>query len=187
MRADPLGSSLAFFLIYVAVAALSVPAGPLVCTVAGGALFGVVWGSVLVSFASTIGATLGCLLARFLMREFVERQFPQAVARVNEGLRRDGAYYLFALRLVPLFPFFIINLAMGVTRLPLHTYYWVSQLGMLPSTVIFVNAGTQLGEIEQAGDILAPDVVGSPLLLGLFPLLAKRLASALLTWHRKRA
>jgi uncharacterized membrane protein YdjX (TVP38/TMEM64 family) len=176
VRANFLGSSLAFFFVYVAL-----------LTLGGGALFGVVWGSALVSFASSLGATLACLMARFLLREVVERRFPYAVDKVNEGIRADGAWYLFALRLVPLFPFFIINLVMGLTRLPLPTFYWVSQLGMLPGTVVFVNAGTQLARIEDAGDILSPQVVGSLALLGLFPLVGKRLANALLAWHRRHA
>ena len=176
---------LAFFLVYAAMAALSVPAAALVLTLAAGALFGVLWGSVLVSFASTIGATLACLLSRFLLREFVENRFPYAVDKVNEGIRSDGGYYLFGLRLVPLFPFFIINLVMGLTRLPLRTFYWVSQLGMLPATVVIVNAGTQLATIQSPGEVLSPGVAGSLALLGIFPLLAKKTADAVLAWHRK--
>jgi uncharacterized membrane protein YdjX (TVP38/TMEM64 family) len=186
VRANFLGSSLAFFLIYATLASLSIPGAALVCTLAGGALFGTIWGSVLVSFASTVGATIACLMARFLLREAVERRFPTAVDKVNEGIRADGAWYLFALRLVPLFPFFIINLVMGLTRLPLPTFYWVSQLGMLPGTVVFVNAGTQLARIEDPGDLLSPQVAGSLALLGLFPLVAKRLSNALLAWHHRQ-
>jgi uncharacterized membrane protein YdjX (TVP38/TMEM64 family) len=185
VRANFLGASLAFFLLYVVLTALSVPAAALVFTLAGGALFGVVWGSVLVSFASAIGAALSCLMSRFLLREFIEKWFPYAVEKVNEGIRRDGAYYLFGLRLVPLFPYFVVNLAMGLTRMPLGRYYWVSQLGMLPGTVVFVNAGTQLAKIQSVGDVLSPAVAGSLTLLGVFPLLAKRTAMAVLAWHRR--
>ncbi len=186
VSANFLTSSLVFFLLYTSLAALSLPGTALLCTLAGGALFGVAWGSVLVSFASSIGATLACLLSRFLLREFVERRFSYAVDKVNEGIGADGAYYLFGLRLVPIFPFFIINMVMGLTRLPLLTFYWVSQLGMLPGTVIFVNAGTQLAQIESARDILAPGVAGSLALLGVFPLVAKKSANAVLAWHRRR-
>jgi uncharacterized membrane protein YdjX (TVP38/TMEM64 family) len=178
-------SSLVFFLLYTVLAGLSVPGTALVFTLAAGALFGRAWGSVLVSFASSIGATLACALSRFLLQELIERHFPYAVDKVNEGIREDGAYYLFGLRLVPIFPFFIINAVMGVTRLPLRTFYWVSQVGMLPGTVVFVNAGTELAGIRSAGDILAPDVALSLALLGVFPLVAKRIAPAVLAWHRR--
>ncbi len=185
VAADLAIASLSFFVLYVALAALSVPGAALLFTLGGGALFGVAWGSVLVSFAGSIGSTLACLSSRFLLREFVERRFPYAVERVNRGIREDGAYYLFGLRLVPVFPYFIINLVMGVTRLPLRTFHWVSQLGMLPGTLIFVNAGTQLARIENPRDVLAPDVAASLALLGIFPLVAKKLARAIMAWHRK--
>jgi uncharacterized membrane protein YdjX (TVP38/TMEM64 family) len=178
-------SSLAFVACYIAVAAVSLPGGAVVLTLGAGAVFGIAWGSVLTSIGSTIGATLGCLLSRLLLQEFVERKFPYAVERVNRGLAEDGAYYLFALRLVPVFPFFLINLVMGLTRLPLRTFFWVSQLGMLPATVVYVNAGTQLAKLQSTGDVLSPAVAGSLALLGIFPLLARRLADAVLAWHRK--
>lgn len=178
-------ASLVFFLLYAAVASMSIPGGALAFTLAAGALFGLAWGSVIVSFASTIGGTIACLLSRFLLREFVERHFPYAVERINEGIRRDGAYYLFGLRLVPLFPYFVINLAMGLTQMPLLKFYWVSQLGMLPATVIFVNAGTQLARISDPGDILSPSVVGALVLLGLLPLVTKKLSVAVMNWHRR--
>ena len=176
-----------FFLLYALLASLSVPGAALVMTLAGGALFGVFWGSVLVSFASSLGAVLACLLSRFLLREFVERKFPFAVERVNAGIRSDGAYYLFGLRLVPVFPFFVINLVMGLTRLPLQTFYWVSQASMLPGTLIYVNAGTQLAAIRSARDIVSPGLALSLALLGLFPWLAKRITNAIMAWHRSRA
>ena len=176
-----------FMLAYAALAALNVPGAAFTFTLGAGALFGVVWGSVFASFASTIGATLGCALSRFLLQGYVERQFPAALLKVNEGLRQDGPLYLFGLRLVALFPFFVINLVMGLTRIPLRTFYWVSQLGMLPGTVIFVNAGTQLAQIESTADILTPGVVISLALLGIFPLVAKKGSNALLAWYRSRA
>ena len=178
-------SSVVFFVGYAVLASLSVPGAALVFTLAGGALFGLLWGTVLVSFASTIGATFACMLSRFLLQALIEKRFPYAVDKVNEGIRADGAYYLFALRLVPIFPFFIINLVLGLTRLPLRTFYWVSQLGMLPGTVIFVNAGTELAGIRSARDILAPDVALSLALLGVFPFIAKRVSAVVLAWHRR--
>jgi len=167
-----------YFAAYVAVAALNIPlaAG---ATLVAGALFGVVIGTVVVSFASTLGATLAFLVSRFLFRDAIERRFARAVERINAGVSKDGAFYLLTLRLVPLFPFFIINMVMGLTRLRTTTYAWVSQLGMLPVTLIYVNAGTQLGQIGSVGDILSPALLGSLLLLGIFPLLAKRIMTML--------
>ncbi len=178
---------LGFFALYVALTSLSVPGAALTMTLAAGALFGVLWGSLLVSFASAIGGTIACLISRFLLREFAERRFPFAVERVNRGLREDGAYYLFGLRLVPVFPYFVVNLVMGLTRMPLRTFYWVSQLGMLPAVVVFVNAGTQLAKIQEPRGILAPGVVVSLTLLGIFPVVARKAATAVLAWHRGRA
>ena len=162
-----------FFVLYVAVTALSIP-GAAVMTLAAGAVFGLLVGTVLVSFASSIGATLAFLLSRFLLRDWVEQKFGATAEKLNQGVQNEGAYYLFTLRLVPLFPFFAINLAMGLTRLKTLTFYWVSQLGMLAGTIVYVNAGTQLGQIKGTGDILSPALIGSFVLLGLFPLLAKK-------------
>jgi uncharacterized membrane protein YdjX (TVP38/TMEM64 family) len=187
VRGNPIGASLGFVAAYTVLASLNVPGAALTFTLGAGALFGTLWGSVLASIGSSIGATVGCALSRFLLQEFVERQFPAAVQRVNEGLRTDGAYYLFGLRLVPVFPFFVINLVMGLTRMPLRTFYWVSQAGMLPGTVVFVNAGTQLARIESPGDILTPGIALSLAALGVFPLVARRATNALLAWHRARA
>jgi uncharacterized membrane protein YdjX (TVP38/TMEM64 family) len=167
-----------FSLLYIALAALNVPGAAAVLTLAGGALFGLVWGTVLVSFASSIGATFGFLLSRFLLRDWIERRFPAEVARVNEGIQRDGALYLFSVRVVAVFPFFIINMLMGLTRLRTSTFYWVSQVSMLPGTAIYVNAGTQINRIDSAGDIMSPAVAGSFLLLGIFPLLTKWVMNA---------
>ena len=162
-----------YFLVYVTVAALNIP-GALVMTLVAGALFGLLLGTIVVSFASTIGATLAFLLSRYLLRDYVERRFSRAAERINAGIRKEGAYYLFTLRLVPIFPFFVINMAMALTRLKTVTFAWVSQVGMLAGTVIYVNAGTQISKIESTADILSPELLGSFILLGLFPLLAKK-------------
>ena len=175
-----------YFLVYVFVTAINVP-GAAVMTLLGGALFGVIAGTVVVSFASTIGATLAFLFSRFLFRDAVERRFASMLERINTGFAKEGAYYLFTLRLVPVFPFFAINMAMGLTRLRATTFAWVSQLGMLPGTIVYVNAGTQLGRIENPGDILSPGLLGSFALLGIFPLLAKKAtASFTLRRHMKK-
>lgn len=164
----------AYGLIYIAVTALSLP-GAAIMTLAGGALFGLLWGTVLVSFASTIGATLAFLAARFLFRDTIQARFGEHLKAIDEGIDRDGAYYLFTLRLVPLFPFFVINLLMGLTTLKTRTFCWVSQLGMLAGTLVYVNAGTQLGKLESLSGILSPALIGSFVLLGVFPLIAKKI------------
>ena len=161
-----------FFVLYVVMAALSLP-GAAVMTIAAGAFFGVWQGLVLVSFASSIGATLAFLVSRFLLRDQVQQRFGDRLKAIDRGIHKDGAFYLFTLRLVPVFPFFIINLLMGLTALPAHTFYWVSQLGMLPGTLVYVNAGTQLAAIESLSGILSPALLASFALLGLFPLLAR--------------
>ncbi|HFD12914.1 MAG TPA: pyridine nucleotide-disulfide oxidoreductase [Crenotrichaceae bacterium] len=176
----PILAMIVFALIYIAVTGLSLP-GAVILTLAGGAVFGLVWGVVLVSFASTIGATLSFLAARFLFRDSVQSRFGKRLQTLNEGINRDGAFYLFTLRLVPLFPFFMINLAMGLTSLRTWTFYWVSQIGMLAGTIVYVNAGTQLGKIESAADVLSPSLLGSFVLLGLFPLLAKKIVDLIKT------
>ena len=168
----PLIAGAVFFLTYVAVTALSIP-GAAVMTLIGGALFGLSWGVVLVSFASALGATLAFLASRFLLRDSVQSRFGDKLAAINAGIRRDGAFYLFALRLVPAFPFFAVNLAMGVTAIPVWTYYWVSQLGMLAGTIAYVYAGTQLTELRLTWQLAAAFT-----LLGVFPLLAKRVVEA---------
>jgi len=144
-------------------------------TLAGGAIFGLAWGTIIVSFASTIGATLAFLAARFLLRDWVKSRFSQRIKTIDEGVSRDGAYYLFTLRLVPVFPFFMINLAMGLTAITTRTFYWVSQVGMLAGTLVYVNAGTQLAKIDGLSGILSPALLGSFALLGISPLLAKKL------------
>jgi pyruvate/2-oxoglutarate dehydrogenase complex dihydrolipoamide dehydrogenase (E3) component/uncharacterized membrane protein YdjX (TVP38/TMEM64 family) len=167
-----------FFLIYVLVTALSLP-GAAVMTLGVAAVFGLWWGLLLVSFASSMGATLAFLIARFLLREPVQQRYGERLKAINAGIEKDGAWYLFSLRLVPIFPFFVINLVMGLTPIRTLTFYWVSQLGMLPGTLVYVNAGTQLGSLESASGILSPGLLGSFILLGLFPLLAKRLLALL--------
>ncbi len=157
---------------YLAVTGLSLP-GATVLTLAGGALFGLWWGTLIVSFTSTLGATFAFLLARFLFKDSVEQHFGQHLNNFNAGIAKDGAFYLFSLRLVPLFPFFMINLLMGLTSIRVRTFYWVSQLGMLAGTFVYINAGTQLSKIESHRDILSPELLASFVALGLFPLLAK--------------
>jgi pyruvate/2-oxoglutarate dehydrogenase complex dihydrolipoamide dehydrogenase (E3) component/uncharacterized membrane protein YdjX (TVP38/TMEM64 family) len=161
-----------YFAAYVVMAALSLP-GATVLTIAGGAIFGLLTGTVVVSFASSIGATLAFLAARFLFRDSVQRRFRERLERLNEGVARDGGFYLLSLRLVPVFPFFVINLAAALTPLRTWTFYWVSQLGMLPATVVYVNAGTQLAQVSSAGDILSPSLLGAFVLLALLPLFAR--------------
>jgi dihydrolipoamide dehydrogenase len=165
---------------YVLIAALSLP-GAAVMTLAGGAMFGLGIGFVAISFASTIGATLAFLVARFLLRDYVQQKFGDNLTSINEGVRKDGAFYLFTLRLVPVFPFFAINLAMGLTPIRTWTYYWVSQVGMIAGTLVYVNAGTQLGRIESLKGILSPGLIISFALLGIFPLIAKKIVDIVKT------
>ena len=172
VQAQPLTAAATFFGLYVAAAALSIP-GAVVLTLAAGALFGLGWGLLLVSFASSLGALLAFLAARYLLRDTVQARFGKALAPINDGVRKDGTLYLLTLRLVPVFPFWLINLLMGLTPMAAGRFYAVSQLGMLAGTVVYVNAGTQLAAIQSPRDILSPGLLGSFVLLGLFPLLAK--------------
>lgn len=175
--AQPIVVGGSFLLLYVLVTALSLP-GAAVMTLAAGALFGLFWGTVIVSFASTIGATLAFLVSRYLLNDTVQSRFGDRLKPINEGVKRDGAFYLFTLRLVPVFPFFLINLLMGLTPIRATTFYWVSQLGMLAGTLVFVNAGTQLAQLESLSGILSPSLLFSFALLGLFPLIAKKVLGA---------
>lgn len=161
-----------FFALYVAMAALSLP-GAAVCTLAAGALFGLAWGTLIVSFASSMGALLAFLASRYLLRGAVQRRFGERLSIIDDGIRRDGALYLFTLRLVPVFPFFLINLLMGLTAMRAWTFYWVSQTGMLAGTVVYVNAGMALAELESLSGILSPSLLGAFALLGVFPWLAR--------------
>jgi dihydrolipoamide dehydrogenase len=170
---NPLQTAGIYFVIYVAVTSLSLP-GAAIMTLAGGAIFGLLTGTVLVSFASSIGATLAFLVSRFLLRDWVQSKVGEKLKAINDGVAREGAFYLFALRLVPLFPFWLINLAMGLTSLPTRTFYWVSQLGMLAGTIVYVYAGTQLGEFK-----LSAGLIFAFVLLGIFPLIAKKVLDLL--------
>lgn len=167
-----------YALTYIAVTGLSLP-GATILTLAGGAVFGLLWGTLIVSFVSTIGATLAFLAARFLFRDAVESRFGDRLNVINKGMDKQGALYLFTLRLVPVFPFFVINLVMGLTNLKTQTFYWVSQVGMLAGTMVYVNAGTQLGKLESLSGILSPGLIGSFALLGVFPLLANKIVEAI--------
>ena len=171
-----------FFLLYVAVTGLSIP-GAAIMTLIAGALFGVLIGTIIVSFASTMGATLAFLSARFVLRDWVQGKFGERLRAIDEGLEKDGAFYLFTLRLIPVFPFFVINLLMGLTRIKTRTFFWVSQLGMLPATIVFVNAGTQISRIESTAGLLSPTLIASFVALALFPWAAKAIV-ALVTRSR---
>jgi pyruvate/2-oxoglutarate dehydrogenase complex dihydrolipoamide dehydrogenase (E3) component/uncharacterized membrane protein YdjX (TVP38/TMEM64 family) len=171
-RANPLAAAGIFFAIYVAVTGLSVP-GAAILSLAVGAIFGLLWGTLIVSFASSIGATLAFLSSRFLFREPVRSRFGDRLRAIDAGLEKEGAFYLFALRLVPAFPFVLVNLLMGLTPIRTRTFYWVSQIGMLPATLVYVNAGTQLATIKSISGILSPVLIGSLVLIGIFPLVAK--------------
>lgn len=175
--AQPLVAALLFFLGYVVVVALSLP-GAALMTLALGAFLGLGWGTLVVSFASTIGATLAFLVSRWLLGDWVRARFGARLAAVNAGVTKDGGFYLFALRLVPVVPFFLINLAMGLTAMRTWTFYWVSQLGMLAGTLVYVNAGTQLARIDSLAGIVSPALLGSFALLGLFPLVARKIVAA---------
>ena len=167
-----------FFLVYVAVTGASLP-GAAILTLGAGALFGVLVGTIVVSFASTAGATLAFLTSRYILRDSLEARFAERLKSINDGLQRDGAFYLFTLRMIPLFPFFVVNLVMGLTRIRTWTYVWVSQLGMLLGTIVYVNAGTQLARIDSLAGIASPMVIGSFVLLGLMPWLAKAVIAAI--------
>ncbi|MES9880899.1 MAG: FAD-dependent oxidoreductase [Sedimenticola sp.] len=174
---NPWQSLFIVFAIYLLVTALSLP-GAAVMSLAIGAIFGLATGLLLVSFASTIGATLAFLISRTLLRDMVQSRFSDKLQSINAGIEKDGAFYLFGLRLVPLFPFFIINLVMGLTTIRTWTFYWVSQVGMLLGTAIFINAGTELGKLDSLSGILSPGLIFSFILLGVFPLMAKKILAA---------
>jgi uncharacterized membrane protein YdjX (TVP38/TMEM64 family) len=161
-----------FFLLYVAVTGLSIP-GAAIMTLVAGALFGVVLGTLIVSFASTMGATLAFLSSRYVLRDWVQGKFGERLRAVDDGLEKDGAFYLFTLRLIPVFPFFVINLLMGLTRIKTGTFFWVSQIGMLPATIVFVNAGTQISRIESTAGLMSPTLIASFVALAFFPWAAK--------------
>lgn len=170
--AQPLLSSVLYFVVYVAVTALSLP-GAVIMTLLGAALFGFWWSLLLVSFASTIGATLAFLFSRYILHDWVQSRFSKRLSAINAGVKKDGAFYLFTLRLIPIFPFFLVNLLMGLTPITTRKFYVVSQLGMLAGTVVYLNAGTQLGQIESLSGIISLPVLVSLMLLGVFPFTAK--------------
>lgn len=175
-RQSPFLCASLYFLFYTAIAALSIP-GAALLTLLGGALFGLWQGTLLVSFASTLGATLAMLTSRYLLRDWVSRRFARHMATVNRGMARDGAFYLFALRLMPLFPFVVVNLLAGLTAVGVRRYWWVSQLGMLPATVVYLNAGRQLSQLTSIHDIISPAMLAAFALLGLLPLASRWLAT----------
>ena len=171
--ARPLVSAALFFAAYVSGTALSLP-GAAVLTLIAGALFGLLWGTVLASFASSIGATLAFLVARFVLHDWVQKKYGERLKAINRGVEKDGAFYLFSLRLVPVFPFFVINLVMALTPLRTATFYLVSQLGMLAGTLVYVYAGTQIAAIDSVSGVLSPGLIAAFVLLGLFPLVARK-------------
>ncbi|HMW47550.1 MAG TPA: VTT domain-containing protein, partial [Cellvibrionaceae bacterium] len=181
-QSNPLLFAAGFFGLYVVVTALSLP-GAAVMTLAAGALFGLLYGSLLVSFASSIGASLAFLSARYLAADLVEQRLGRHLAAIHQGVAKDGAFYLFTLRLIPVVPFFAINLLMGLTRMPLWVFYGVSQLGMLAGTLVYVNAGTALGDVQTLSGVFSPALLGSFALLAAFPWLAR---AVLARWNRAR-
>ena len=177
--AEPFATAAVYFVVYVLAAGLSLP-GAWIMSLAGGAIFGLVTGAVLVSFASTLGAVLAFLSARYLLADVVRRRFGGGLAALNKGIEAEGGWYLLTLRLLPAVPFFLVNLLMGVTNMRLSVYFVVTQAGMLPVTLVYVNAGTQLAAVESSADILSLELIASFLLLAIFPLLMKKLAPLLL-------
>jgi uncharacterized membrane protein YdjX (TVP38/TMEM64 family) len=170
-----------YMLIYILVTSLSLP-GAAVMTLAGGALFGLLRGTIIVSFASSMGATLACFVSRFILLDWVQGKFGEKLKTVNNGIEREGPFYLFTLRLIPVFPFWMINLVMGLTKMPLRTFYWVSQAGMLPGTIVYVNAGKELAKIDSLSGILSPGLIISFVLLGLLPIVTKKA----IAWYKSR-
>jgi uncharacterized membrane protein YdjX (TVP38/TMEM64 family) len=175
--AHPLIAAAAFFALYVAYTGFSIP-GAALMSLAAGAIFGLVWGTVIASFASTLGGTLAFLASRFLFREAVRRRLGERLRAVDRGVEKDGELYLFALRVLPVIPYFLVNLAMGLTPLRTWTFYWVSQLGTLTSTVVYVNAGTELVHIESPRDLFSPALLASLAALALLPIAAQKLIDA---------
>jgi len=163
----------AFFLTYVLFAALALPAATIL-TLAGGAIFGFWTGLLLVSFSSTIGATLAFIFTRFLFHDAIQAKFGDRLQAMNEGIEKEGAFYVFGMRLVPIFPFVMINSLLALTKLKTWTFYWASQIGMLAGTAVYVNAGTQIAQIDSLAGIANPKLIGSFVLLGVFPIIAKK-------------
>ena len=173
-----LRAALIYFLIYVACAALSIPSS-LILSLTGGALFGLLWGTVIVSFATSIGATLAFLIARFLLRDWVQNRYGEKLEPINRGIRKDGAFYLFSIRMAPIFPFFLVNLLMALTPIKVPAYYIASQLGMLPITAVLINAGAELADIDSLAGLISAPIIGSIILVGLMPLLTRFIVAAM--------
>ena len=167
-----------FCLVYIISTALSLP-GAALLTLLGGGLFGLVMGTVAVSFSSTMGATVAFWSARFLLKESVEKKFKPTFEKINSGIEKEGGFYLFSIRLMPVFPFFVVNLLMGLTGIKTFTYMWVSALGMLPGTIAYVNAGTQLSQLESASGLMSPSLIGAFIFLGLLPIVSKKIIQAI--------
>ncbi len=173
-----------YFIVYVLTTSLSLPgASPL--GIAGGALFGFWTATIVVSFASSIGATIACFVSRFLLRDWIQNRFSDKIAKVNEGIEKEGAFYLFTMRLIPVFPFWMINLVMGLTKMSLFKFYWVSQIGMLAGTMVYVNAGKELAKIESIKGILSPSLIISFALIGIFPIMVKKVIALYRSRMRK--
>ena len=176
-RAENFGlTALLYFTAYIVITALSSP-GAVIVTLLGGAIFGVLWGTLIVSFASSIGATLAFLVSRLLLRDWVQSKFGHYLGPINRGVEKDGNFYLFSIRMVPLFPFFMVNLLMGLTPISVGSFYIVSQIGMLVGTAVYVNAGSELAKITSLSGLVSPSVILSFVLLGIFPLAAKFIVS----------
>tara|TARA_B100000780_G_C21016977_1_gene407425 strand:+ start:313 stop:993 length:681 start_codon:yes stop_codon:yes gene_type:complete len=176
-RAENFGlTALLYFTAYIVITALSIP-GAVIVTLLGGAIFGVLWGTLIVSFASSIGATLAFLVSRLLLRDWVQSKFGHYLGPINRGVEKDGNFYLFSIRMVPLFPFFMVNLLMGLTPISVGSFYIVSQIGMLVGTAVYVNAGSELAKITSLSGLVSPSVILSFVLLGIFPLAAKFIVS----------
>lgn len=171
-----------YFLIYVTATALALPAATVI-SLAGGAMFGLLVGTVVVSFASTVGAGLAFIVSRYLLRDWVQSRFGDKLQKINKGIEEDAAFYLFTLRLVPVFPFFMINTLVALTPMRFWTYYWVSQVGMFPATIVYVNAGKELGQIDSLSGLLSPSLIISFTVLGLFPLVVKKTLGWYQSWR----
>lgn len=180
--AFPLRTVTIYFCIFVIVTSLSLP-GAGIMVIAGGAIFGILWGTILSSFASVTGGTIAFLIIRYLFKDIVQNRFAHSLTLVNKGIEQDGAYYLFMLRLVPVFPYFIINILMGLTSIPVLSFYTATQLGMLAGIIVLANAGTQIAKINGPEDIFSPGLILSLILLGVFPLLMKKIILAVKSWR----
>jgi uncharacterized membrane protein YdjX (TVP38/TMEM64 family) len=181
-REHPFSIILGYMAIYILVISISLP-GAAVMTIVAGTLFGFWKGTLIVSFASTIGSTLACFVSRFILRDWVKTKFEKMFSIINRGIEQEGAFYLFTLRLVPIFPLWLINLVAGLTDIPISTFYWVSQAGMLPGTMVYVNAGKELADIDSVSGIFTPGLLFSFALLGIFPVVVKK---AISIYRKKR-